>query len=193
MRLLVLLVLTGCGTAATGTTTDAGSTADADAGTTTPDAGLVTIPADADLDMQASDFECLRKWTSARGFYITNKLGYLNNTLAVADSPDGGVYPVGTVVQLIPQEAMVKRKTGWNTMTHDWEFFRLNPTSTGTTITVRGGAEVVNGFNGTSCFNCHDMAQPQWDLICETTHGCAPLGVGPSIITQIQQSDPRCH
>ena len=43
-----------------------------------------------------------------------------------ANNPDGGVYPVGTVIQLVPQEAMVKRAAGFDPATNDWEFFSLD-------------------------------------------------------------------
>jgi hypothetical protein len=154
------------------------------------------IPADADLDMQASDFDCILKWSAVQGsqYRITNKLGYLEQTLAVATDPKGGKFPPGTVIQLVPNEAMVKRKVGWNPTTQDWEFFALAINDNGTTtIQQRGGAEVVNHFGGGSCYACHSMAAPQWDLICGTTHGCTPLPFGPSFIQQVQQADPRCE
>ena len=151
------------------------------------------IPANADLDMQASDFDCILNWTAVRAFRITNKLGYLEQTLAVANSSTGGAYPVGTVIQLIPNEAMVKRKQGWNAATKDWEFFALaTPEDGSTVIQQRGGAEVVNHFGGGSCYGCHSGAAPQWDLVCETNHGCVALPFGPSAITSFQQADPRC-
>ncbi len=143
--------------------------------------------------MQPGDFDCILNWTAVRAFRITNKLGYLEQTLAVANSPTGGVYPVGTVVQLIPNEAMAKRKNGWNPATQDWEFFALAPQEDGTTvIQQRGGAEVVNHFGGGSCYGCHSQAARQWDLVCETNHGCTPLPFGPDVIMSFQQSDPRC-
>jgi hypothetical protein len=45
---------------------------------------------------------------------------------AAARAENGGVYPVGTVIQLIPFEAMVKRHEGWNPATGDWELFMLD-------------------------------------------------------------------
>jgi hypothetical protein len=66
--------------------------------------------------------------------------------LKVAESPNGGVYPVGSVIQLVPTEVMVKQPKGFNNITHDWEFFELNVSKDGTTINKRGFAEVVNRF-----------------------------------------------
>jgi len=77
------------------------------------------------LEMQAGDFECIQDWGKINNFFITNKLGHLEEALAVAHSSDGGEYPVGTIIQLVPIEAMVKRAKGWNPQTNDWEFFFL--------------------------------------------------------------------
>ena len=110
-----------------------------------------------------------------RQFYVDNLLGNLD-ALAVANSATGGTYPPGTLIQLIPTEAMVKRDKGFNPVTHDWEFFELDVSKDGTEIRKRGFAEVVNRFGG-NCFGCHIQARPQWDLVCETDHGCAPIPV----------------
>jgi hypothetical protein len=117
--------------------------------------------------------------------------GHLDEAVAVAESDEGGTYPVGTIIQLIPQEAMVKRAPGFDPDSNDWEFFTLDPTPAGTAILSRGGAEVINRFSGSSCASCHSAAEPQFDFVCEDTHGCAPLPVGDDVITAIQQSDPR--
>jgi hypothetical protein len=58
--------------------------------------------------------------THLRQFYVDNVLGNLDATLAVANSATGGTYPPGTVIQLVPTEAMVKRAKGFNPVTHDW-------------------------------------------------------------------------
>ena len=75
--------------------------------------------------MQAGDFTNLHDMTKVRGFYVDNRLGHLQQALAVANSPKGGTYPVGTILQLVPQEAMVKRRKGFDPATKDWEFFFL--------------------------------------------------------------------
>lgn len=132
------------------------------------------------------------KWPAVRRFHITNKLGLLDETLAVANSPTGGVYPPGTVIQLVPQEAMVKRAPGWNPTTNDWEFVFLDIDAEGTvSIRTRGAEETVNAFGG-NCFECHAKAEPRWDFVCEQDHGCDPLPFGPEVIRNIQQNDPRC-
>jgi hypothetical protein len=144
-----------------------------------------------DVAVDASDFKPLAEMTRVRGFFVDNVAGDLEATLAVANDPDGGTYPVGTVIQLIPQEAMVKRAAGFDPNSNDWEFFTLDVTGAGTSIVSRGGSEVVNRFNGTSCAGCHGAAEPQFDFVCEHDHGCAPLPVGDDVITAIQNADPR--
>jgi hypothetical protein len=101
------------------------------------------------------------------------------------------VYPVGTIIQLVPQEAMVKRAPGFDPASNDWEFFALEVSPTGTTIVTRGGAEVINRFGGTSCADCHRKAQPQFDFVCEQTNGCDPLPISNEIIAAVQRADPR--
>jgi hypothetical protein len=124
-------------------------------------------------DIDAKSFRCIRKMTLVRQFYVDNLRGNLNTTLAAANSTTGAVYPPGSVIQLIPGEAMVKRDKGFNAATHDWGFFELDVSKDGTRIRKRGFAEVVNRFGG-NCFGCHSAARPQWDLVCESDHGCAP-------------------
>ena len=143
-----------------------------------------------DLVMQDSDFQNVNTMTKVRGFYIDNRLGHLEEALAVANSPDGGVYPVGTILQLVPQEAMVKRRAGFSPATNDWEFFFLSVSPEGTVIEVRGADEVVNRFGG-NCASCHAAADPQFDMVCEDDHGCEPLPIDDNLILAIQEADPR--
>jgi hypothetical protein len=153
--------------------------------------GTTDTTAVEDAVVDAADFKPLAEMTRVRGFFVDNVAGDLDGTLAVANDPEGGTYPVGTVIQLIPQEAMVKRAPGFDPESNDWEFFTLDVTAAGTTIVSRGGSEVVNRFNGTSCADCHSAAEPQFDFVCEHDHGCAPLPVGDDVITAIQNADPR--
>ena len=143
-----------------------------------------------DFVAQATDFRNLHTMTKVRNFYIDNRLGHLDQALAVANSPRGGAYPVGTIIQLVPQEAMVKREKGFNPATRDWEFFFLSVSPAGTVIEKRGTADVVNRFGG-NCASCHQAANPRFDGVCEETHGCAPLPIGPDVFHTIQESDRR--
>jgi hypothetical protein len=128
--------------------------------------------------------------THVRNFFVANLLGSLTGSLAIAHSPTGGTYPVGTVIQLIPTEAMVKHRPGYSTATDDWEFFSLAVSPSGTKILRRGTSDVVNAFGG-NCAACHSAAQSNFDFVCEHDHGCAPLPVGDNVIQAIQRADPR--
>ena len=150
---------------------------------------------DADKQLSVTDdlFKCLTEMTksSAGEFFVDNILGNLQDTVAVANSESGGSYPVGSLISLIPSEVMIKHEAGWNELTNDWEFFELTVSEQGSEIALRGTTEVVNQFGG-NCFGCHTLARPEWDLICGTGHGCAPLPIDRETIANIQNSDPRC-
>lgn len=142
------------------------------------------------IDIPESAFKCLTELVAAGDFFVDNLLGNIDATLAVANSESGGAYPPGSLVSLVPNEAMIKHQEGWNPATNDWEFFLLNVTAEGTTIAQRGGVEVSNQAG--SCFGCHQLARPEWDLVCGTDHGCASLPFSREQIRGVQMSDPRC-
>jgi hypothetical protein len=79
----------------------------------------------------------------------------------------------------------------YNAATHDWEFFELDVSADGTKIRTRGFVEVVNRFGG-NCFACHIKAQPQWDLICDNSHGCDPIPLTRAMTGALSRTDPRC-
>jgi len=130
--------------------------------------------------------------TKVGQFYVDNLAGNLKGTVSVAKSPTGGTYPVGSVLQLVPTEVMVKRAKGFNAATHDWEFFELDIRQEGAKIRTRGFAEVSNRFGG-NCFGCHVKARPQWDFVCAIDHGCDPIPVTRAMSGALQRTDPRCH
>ncbi len=144
-----------------------------------------TIPVTED------SFVCLEKMHPIRGFFVSNLLGKLDDTVTAAKSSDGAIYPPGSVVQLVPTEVMIKHHKGWNIKTNDWEFFELDVSEEGSKIKVRGTTQVVNKFGG-NCFECHQKADPQWDFICEEDHGCDSLPIPDFVIRWTQRGDPRC-
>jgi hypothetical protein len=153
---------------------------------------LCTNPgSSADLQIDASSFRCITKMTPVRQFYVDNLRGNLDATLAAANSATGAAYPPGSLIQLIPGEAMVKRDKGFSAATHDWEFFELDVSKQGTKIRKRGTVDVINRFGG-QCFGCHVPAAAQWDLVSESGHGCAPLEVTHAMTRALQRTDPRC-
>ena len=143
------------------------------------------------VEVSETSFQCMTKMTKVRGFYIDNLLGNKRKTLAAANAKKGGVYPPGSVVQLVPGEVMVKGQPGSSPVTKDWEFFELDVSPEGSKIRKRGYADVVNRFGG-NCFACHVQAKPEWDMICEQSHGCQPIPINHAMFTALQKSDPRC-
>lgn len=150
-------------------------------------------PPPRSLELTGDDLDlCMNDWPRVGRYRITNLRGDVDASVAVAESPSGGVFPPGTLIQLFPGEAMLKRDEGFDATTNDWEFFALSTSLSGTTITARGAADTINMFGG-SCFDCHSLAEPQWDFVCGEDHGCDPLGVGDEFIALLQNNDPRCR
>jgi Domain of unknown function (DUF4258) len=121
---------------------------------------------------RASDFDDFAAWPLVRCYHVTNKLGHLGEALDIAtalgDPPDLQL-PVGTIVQLVRGEAMVKRGGDFQPEHHGWEYFVLRSVGDQTEIVARGGIEA----NGGGRYNCHASART-FDYLCETTHDCSP-------------------
>ncbi len=122
--------------ACSGSTPEAEAPAEPEAPTEEPAAEepVETNANAADPVLTAEDFGCITELDQVGRVYIKNVSGHLDQALAVARSEEGGDYPVGTVLQLIPNEAMVKRAAGFSAETHDWEVFALDVSAEGTTI-----------------------------------------------------------
>lgn len=160
-----------------------------------PPAAETSMPdtaAPAELVVDADTFHCLADMTRVRHFFVDNLLGDVEATRAVAESTEGGIYPPGSVVQLVPTEVMIKHRPGYNAATRDWEFFELDVSADGSSIRNRGFVDVVNKFGG-NCFGCHIKAEPRFDLICERDHGCDEIPITREQIAAIQDADPRCQ
>lgn len=106
------------------------------------------------------------------------------------DSVPDKEYPTGTILQLIPTEAMVKHDRTAFPKTNGWEFFALNVSAQGTTIQDRGD-KVINASLKKPCLDCHSPAA-KFDFVCEKGHGCAPIPVTDQQIAAMQAADPRC-
>lgn len=178
--LLAAVLFVACG----GSTSRAGTTSR----TTTSQAPTPTAPP-ADVAPTAADFVNINTMARVGDHFVGSLNGHLSAALAVARSPRDRVYPVGTVIQLIPTEAMVKRHKGYSPATGDWEFFSLQVSAQGTLI-ASSGAKVKNFFGG-DCSSCHVAAASHFDFVCEKSHGCAPLGVTDAFIANVQRGDPR--
>ena len=144
----------------------------------------------ASFPLSDKSFKCITQMTHVRHFYVDNLAGNLKGTVKVAEAATG-TYPVGSVLQLVPGEVMVKREKGFNAATRDWEFFELNVTPDGSTIRTRGIQDVNNRFGG-NCFSCHVKARPEFDLVCDVNHGCDPIPITRAMSAALQHTDPRC-
>jgi len=147
-----------------------------------------------DFDVTAEDFTCIADWDKVLGFRITNLLGQTAEAVAVAENPSGGTYPVGTIIQHLPTEAMVKRAAGFSPESKDWEFFLLDISSGSTVITERGTTEIQT--MGNTCVSCHSLAPDEFDFVCNTwgAQGSENCGFdfGESQLSMAIDNDPRC-
>jgi len=100
-------------------------------------------------------------------------------------------YPVGTILQLVPFEAMVKHPHDKFPKSNGWEFFALEVSEAGTKILDRGGENVLNILLKAPCLSCHQPAA-KFDFVCEKGHGCAPLSIDDQQIAELQRADARC-
>ena len=145
---------------------------------------------------EVDDFKCLTDGTQAPGkhFYISNlKKRKLKKALKKTETGKVGKgYPVGTILQLFPFEAMVKRGGKFNREGHGWEYFQLHVTSDGQTEILKRGTAEVTGLTGTSCQDCHERLAADHDAICEFIIGAEGLGLTDEMIAALQASDARC-
>jgi hypothetical protein len=145
-----------------------------------------TLP---DVAPTAADFVNINTMTHVGDRFVGSLNGHRAEAVAVARSATGGVFPVGTVIQLVPLEAMVKRSKGYSAATRDWEFFSLAPSAQGTRILKRGTTNIDNPAG--SCASCHSAAPPRFDFVCTKSHGCPGLTLPDSVIATLQHDDPR--
>jgi hypothetical protein len=142
--------------------------------------------------VSAQIFGCILDWPKVRNtrmqHYDPEKLKEAMRIFR--DSVPDKEYPVGTILQLVPFEAMVKHPRENFPKTNGWEFFFLDVSKEGTKIKDRG-ERVVNLSQGVTCLSCHKAAV-RFDFVCEKGHGCAPIPFDDQKITELQNADPRC-
>ncbi len=147
--------------------------------------------AEPKIKVDDNSFKCILKMEQVRHFYVDNLAGNITGTMSVA-MLGTGEYPEGSVLQIMPNEVMVKQQKGFSAATKDWEFFWIDLDKNGSKIYTRGAAEVNNRF-GLNCFACHVKAQPQYDMVCEIGHGCDPIPVNRAMFGALERTDPRCE
>jgi hypothetical protein len=159
--------------------------------------GLAAPAAARHFVAEADDFQCLLDGTKASGkhfFVFHRRKAALKKALHKIETGKlGKGLPVGTILQLVPFEAMVKRGGKFNRQGHGWEYFSLNPKADGTSeILARGQSEVLGAFTHSSCQTCHENHAAQHDAICEFVQGTEGIGLTDDILAVLQNGDPRC-
>ena len=154
--------------------------------------GMLSGASTEDVAVSEQTFGCILDWTQVRNTRIKNADPVkLQEAIHIfRDSVPGKEYPVGTILQLVPFEAMVKHPRERFPRTNGWEFFALNVSAAGTKIRDRGDS-VVNLSQGVTCLSCHQPAA-KFDFVCEKGHGCAPIPFDDQKIAELQKADPRC-
>src|SRR5262245_23496486 len=73
-----------------------------------------------------SDFTCLRDWTKVHHMRVFHrKPKKLKKAIAIIEGGEQKPLPKGTILQIFPNEAMVKRGGKFNKEGGGWEFFAL--------------------------------------------------------------------
>jgi hypothetical protein len=156
----------------------------------------LALPAFAKREFVATpeNFRCLTdgKQPEGKRFRIFGKKRIVKKALRKTTTGKlGKGYPVGTILQLFPFEAMAKRGGKFNKEGHGWEYFKLKPNADGTTeILARGTAEVTN-FLGDSCQVCHEGLAKDHDAVCEFVVGIEGLGISDDFFQTLRR-DARC-
>lgn len=145
-----------------------------------------------DVAVSEQTFDCILDWPAVRNTRIRHSdPEKLKEAMRIfGDSTPDTEYPVGTILQLVPFEAMVKHPREMFPKTNGWEFFALDVSAAGTKIRDRG-SNVVNLLQGVTCLSCHEPAS-RFDFVCEKRHGCAPIPLDDEKIREVQAADPRC-
>ena len=153
---------------------------------------MVCIASAADVSVSEQTFGCILDWPQVRNTRIKHEdpKALAEAMRIFKDSVPNTEYPVGTILQLVPFEAMVKHPREKFPKTSGWEFFALEVSADGTRIRDRGDS-VVNLSQGKTCLSCHQPAAG-FDFVCEKGHGCAPIPFNDQAIQVIQQADARC-
>lgn len=145
-----------------------------------------------DITVSEQTFGCILDWPKVRNtrFKHSDPEKLKEAMRIFRDSVPDKEYPVGTILQLIPFEAMAKHPREKFPNTKGWEFFHLDVSKEGTKIADRG-VQVVNRSQGVTCLSCHQPAA-RFDFVCEKGHGCAPIPFDDQKIAEIQRADARC-
>ena len=155
---------------------------------------MLTSASAEDMSVSEQSFGCVLDWPKVRNTRFKHAdPAKLKEAMKIfrASEPDKE-YPVGTILQLVPFEAMVKHPREKFPKSNGWEFFALEVSEAGTKILDRGDENVLNILLKAPCLSCHQPAA-KFDFVCEKGHGCAPLSIDDQQIAELQKADLRCR
>lgn len=152
--------------------------------------GATVQAAEAVVAVNEQMFGCVHEGTKIRKTYIRHAdPAKLKEAVRIYENKiEGAVYPVGTIIQMVPHEVMVKHAKDAFPNSNGWEFLALKVTAEGATFAGRG--DTAANPRGT-CLSCHQLAAKH-DFICDKGQGCPPVPVGDDVILAMQDKDPRC-
>src|SRR5947208_8522474 len=112
-----------------------------------------------DVTVSENSFTCIRDGHKIRNTYIRNaNPEKLKEAVRIfKNSVPDKEYPVGTILQLVPFEAMVKHPREKFPQSNGWEFFALEVSEAGTKIRDRGD-NVINLSLGATCLSFDQLA-----------------------------------
>lgn len=85
----------------------------------------IALTAEPLIKVDDNSFKCITSMTKVGHFYVDNLVGNVAGTVKVAKEGKGE-YPTGSVLQLMPNEVMIKQQKGYSPATKDWEFFWID-------------------------------------------------------------------
>src|SRR5258705_12660488 len=120
---------------------------------------MVSVASSADVSVSERTFGCILDWPQVRNTRIKHAdPQQLAEAMRIfRDSVPNTEYPVDTILQLVPFEAMVKHPREKFPKTNGWEFFALDISDACTRTPDRVGS-VIKLYHGTTCPSCHQPA-----------------------------------
>jgi hypothetical protein len=144
-----------------------------------------------ETEITEKSFGCLLGGNKVGNTYISNPdPEKLKEAMRIyRDNVQDTDYPIGTILQLFPDQAMVKHPAEKFPLTNGWEFFEFEIAQHRTIIRAHG--DRISNRNSVPCMACHQNA-PRYDFVCGKGHGCTPLSYTDQKIAEIQAADERC-
>lgn len=144
----------------------------------------------AEAEITEKSFSCMHDGgTKVKNTYIRHSdPAKLKEAVRIFETGAAEEYPVGTTLQLVPFEVMVKHEKAKFPNSNGWEFFLLEVSATGSKILQRGDSAANQLGN---CLTCH-KGSAKFDYVCSKDHGCPPIPVTNEMIVGMQGKDARC-